>query len=343
MNTLLIPFAANNVNMSPSVHVFGTLSMTGLAGFGHAAIRLISDIVKTPLVDQGVALALTEHHYFPHYQRPSWSKRTSYAKTVAGAPTQEFRIGCLSGFVILRFEATDAHLISIQRNLSLIAHNLAKLRFAGGQFFPDPHGVRLFENDPEGVLALAKVPYDARVYVDQTHLIQHYAACHAMSDLDALMALINLKYSAEHLTAVPEATESDPIQPHTALDLELELEAAFNELDEQLEDAFDFSIFDADDDQWGDVDGRTLLAQEGWIDQYYGRLIPVDIGYRLLEAPQPRRHRYSDEHPYPHAYAEPVTGLARLQIVASCRKHQAPIFWKHTDMTPFLIVKGCSQ
>ena len=336
MNTLLIPFTANNVNMSPSVHVFGTLSMTGLAGFGHAVVRMISGIVGQPLADHGAALALTEHHYFPHYQRPAWSKRPGYAKAVGGAPLQEFRIGSLAGFAIVRFEAKDEAFIAIRQHLSLIAHNLAKLRFAGGQFFPDPRGVKLFESDSDGALALTKVPYDARVYVDHTHLIQRYALHHEVNDLEALLSLITRESSPDApsgstaeadstTTPSPEACESAP-------------DASLDELGDEVD--FDFSVFDSEDSDWGDVEAQTLLDQEGWLEEYYGRLIPVDIGYRLLEEPLPRRHRYTEEHPYLHAYAEPVTGLARLQIVASCRKRGAPIFWTHQSAFPYLTVTG---
>ena len=334
MNTLLIPFQANNVNMSPTVHVFGTLSMTGLAGFGHAVVRMISDIVGAPLADHGVALALTEHHYFPHYQRPSWSKKPSYAKAVGGAPVQEFRVGSVAGYAIVRFEAKDEALISTRNNLSLISHNLGKLRFASGQFFPDPTGVKLFESDSDGAQALAKVPYDARVFVDHTSLIQRYAASHHVNDLEALMALITLKYTPDVFGGAPEQDE----KPEAPIEDEHTLELALEEITEEVE--FDFSLFDEDPSLWVDVDAATLQAQEGWIEQYFGRLIPVDIGYRLIEELTDRRHRYSDEHPYPHAYAEPVTGLARLQIVASCRKHNAPIFWTHQSSSPFLTVKG---
>lgn len=336
MNTLLIPFSANNVNMSPSVHVFGTLSMTGLAGFGHAVVRMISGVVGEPLADHGVALALTEHHYFPHYQRPSWSKKPSYAKAVSGAPVQEFRVGSVTGFAVVRFEAKDDALIAVRQNLSLISHNMAKLRFAGGQFFPEPRGVKLFESDSDGVQALAKVPYDARMYVDHTALIQRYAQSHGLNDLEALMALITLKYDPDSLLKPSQPAEEEQ---HCAAELTEEtLDQVFQDVAGESE--FDFSVFDADESEWGDASLQMLEDHEGWIEQYFGRLIPVDIGYRVIEEPTARRHRYSDEHPYPHAYAEPVTGLARLQIVASCRKQGAPIFWTHHTNTPYFTVIG---
>ncbi|AYG48050.1 hypothetical protein DV532_27610 (plasmid) [Pseudomonas sp. Leaf58] len=334
MNTLLIPFMANNVNMSPSVHVFGTLSMTGLAGFGHAVVRMISSVIGLPLADHGVALALTEHHYFPHYQRPSWTKRPLYAKAVGGAPVQEFRIGSLAGFAIVRFEAKDEAFIAVRQQLSLISHNLGKLRLAGGQFFPDPRGVKLFENDSDGALALAKVPYDARVYVDHTHLIQRYALHHGVDDLEALLALVTQPNTPD----TPRIAEAPDGQSVLVAECGEQVpEQALEMLSDDLE--FDFSIFDSED-EWGDVDAQVLLDQEGWLEEYFGRLIPVDIGYRLLEEPVQRRHRYTDEHPYPHAYAEPVTGLARLQIVASCRKQAAPIFWTRQSSFPYLTVTG---
>lgn len=334
MNTLLIPFTANNVNMSPSVHVFGTLSMTGLAGFGHAVVRMISGIVGQPLADHGVALALTEHHYFPHYQRPSWTKRPLYAKAVGGAPVQEFRVGSLAGFAIVRFEAKDEAFIAIRQHLSLISHNLAKLRLAGGQFFPDPHGVKLFESDSDGALALAKVPYDARVYVDHTHLIQRYALHHGVDDLEALLALVTKPNAPDALRVAEVPHGESPLASECS---EQVSEQAHNALADDLE--FDFPVFDSED-EWGDVDAQVLLDQEGWAEEYFGRLIPVDIGYRLLEEPVQRHHRYADEYPYLHAYAEPVTGLARLQIAASCRKQAAPIFWTHQSVFPYFTVTG---
>lgn len=62
---------------------------------------------------------------------------------------------------------------------------------------------------------------------------------------------------------------------------------------------------------------------------YQGYRVPVGIGFRALEAP---RYREGARGGYPHQYAEPVIGLARLRTSASVRLAIAagrtpPIFW----------------
>lgn len=344
MKTLRIPFSASQVNMSPNAHLFGTVSMMGLASFGHAALRLISTSIGHELLDYGTALVVCEHHYFPGYQKPSWSKYANLERAVGGASIQEYRVGSLKGYAILRFDGSDQAIIALQRKLDQICFDLAKLRFVGGRFFPDVLHIELFEHDPDGQSALKGTPYDARVFVDSTPLISHYAATHNVDRLEAVIKLVRLHEQTSDVshTSAPEkdlpeeTTEVDQdwinLTDETAIQAELDL------IDQAVDDAFDFSLLDAE--EWADASEEDIFASEGWIEKYYGRLIAVDIGYRLLEDPVARPNRFSSNSDYLHAYAEPVIGLARLQIVASCKKHSTPIFWQIKHAHPYLTSSG---
>ncbi|MBD8088713.1 hypothetical protein IFT48_01890 [Pseudomonas fluorescens] len=344
MKTLKIPFCASQVNMSPNAHVFGTVSMMGLACFGHAALRLMSTSIGHNLLDLGTALVVCEHNYFTGYQKPAWSKTAVMERAVGGAAIQEYRVGTIKGYVILRLNGTDEAIIALQRKLAQICFDLAKLRFIGGRFFPDSHAIEFCENDPLGLKALENLPYDARVYVDNTPLIARYAAAHNLDHLNALITLTRL-HEKKPTTGTPASMSIGDSQSPSEVDREwiaqgdeAVIEAEIAQLEQEVEDDFDFSLLEAE--EWADASEADIMASEGWIEQYYGRLIAVDVGYRLLEDPLARPHRFSDQPHYLHAYAEPVLGLARLQIVASCRKHAAPIFWQSQHIHPYLVSSG---
>jgi len=329
------------------VHVFGTVSMMGLSSFGHAAIRLISASIGHNLVDLGTALAISEHNYFPGYQKPAWSKPAVMERALGGAAIQEYRVGAIKGYAIIRIDGTDEAIIALQRKLPQLCFDLAKLRFIGGRFFPESQGVVFFENDPLGLKALATIPYDARVFVDNTHLIARYSAAHELDHLTSLLKLTRLHEQTPSVviadTGGRSANDSDRSsskvdQEWIAQSDEAQIEAELVQIEQDVEDDFDFSLLEAE--EWADASEADILSCEGWIEQYYGRLIAVDVGYRLLEDPVERPHRFSDQPHYLHAYAEPVIGLARLQIVASCRKHAAPIFWQCQQNHPYLVSSG---
>lgn len=345
MKTLLIPFTASQVNMSPTPYVWGTVSMMGLTGFGHAAIRLISESIGHCLVDLGAALIVSEHHFSKGYLKPTWSKVVTRERTEGGAPLSEGRIGAVTGFVILRFDCGDDAAIAFERKLPQLRFDLAKLRFIGGRFFPDTQNTALFLDDPFGLKALQGLPYDARVYVDHTRLIERYAAAHQVDRLEALIELSRLHLKSELKPGVEEQAQiglrhSGSEGVDAGWMDETDEATIAKELDnlEEPGDDFDYDLLDSE--QWSDASADDLLAAQGWIDQYYGRLIPIDIGYLLLEQPKPRPHRFATSPHYPHAFAEPVLGLARLQSVASCRKQKAPIFWRVQPNLPSLIATG---
>lgn len=343
MKTLKIPFSASQVNMSPNPHVFGTVSMMGLACFGHAAIRLMSASIGHSLLDKGTALIVSEHNYLAGYQKPTWSKPGVMDRVVGGAAIQEYRVGAIKGCVIIRLDGTDEAIITLQRKLPQLRFDLAKLRFIGGRFFPESQDIEFFENDPFGLKALEHLPYDARVYVDNTSLINRYAATHQVDHLEALMKLTRLHEQDTAVVAKDTATkqtkrEAEVDQEWAEQNDEALIEAELDRIEHEVEEDFDFSLLDAE--EWADASEDDVIACEGWIEQYYGRLIAVDIGYRLLENPVERPHRFSEQPHYLHAYAEPVLGLARLQIVASCRKHNTPIFWQCQQNHPYLVSSG---
>ncbi|MCP1674102.1 CRISPR type I-F-associated protein Csy2 [Natronocella acetinitrilica] len=97
---------------------------------------------------------------------------------------------------------------------------------------------------------------------------------------------------------------------------------------------------------------RKPAATEGEHEQasaadqdYLGLLLPLAVGFVLLEHP---RHRRGVRGGYPHAYAEPVIGLARARTAASVRaalsdpeRGSPAISWMPDQDTPnSYIIKG---
>jgi CRISPR type I-F-associated protein Csy2 len=72
-----------------------------------------------------------------------------------------------------------------------------------------------------------------------------------------------------------------------------------------------------------------------------GFFVPVAVGYHLLE--DPTTERTGVRGGYPHAFAEPLIGLARYRTCGSIRRggpENAPIFWRQTDEERFLFAGG---
>ena len=90
-----------------------------------------------------------------------------------------------------------------------------------------------------------------------------------------------------------------------------------------------------------DESGRFFRSQPGW-------LIPVSIGYRLLETP---KQRPGVRHGLIHAYAEPVTSVAQWCYLPSFTFQRDAFdlqkmdsFWRHTrdDQHGLLVVDTCN-
>jgi CRISPR type I-F-associated protein Csy2 len=84
------------------------------------------------------------------------------------------------------------------------------------------------------------------------------------------------------------------------------------------------------------------LTKEDQLDrQYLGHLLALNVGYRAIEEPTTRKTRKSDL--YLHIYAEPVTGICRLQSAASLlvakdeMQKTESIFWKHRAKQPYYV------
>lgn len=88
------------------------------------------------------------------------------------------------------------------------------------------------------------------------------------------------------------------------------------------------------------ADSDEAAQEEIPVDEtpYIGRLVPMSIGYRAIELPQQR----NTGTPYQHVYAEPVTGIARVQALSSYIRSEEGFsaFWVHTNNNTAYISKG---
>lgn len=315
MHTLTVPFLACNVNVRPSPHAAGLPSANAINGLAHAIVRLISQMMGVSVADHGAALALNTYTLLPGRQKHQLAMigDDEAAKKGKGAPLLDDRVAMIEGWLVLRFEAGISDMSKIGLNLEDLAEQIQRLGFAGGTL-EILENLRLIENDDLGNNALCKLPSYARLVVDQTDYLGAYAACYEIDHFEALLRLL--------------VSSEQQMQNYNK-------PAAAKEIQEGEEgDKADQTTCSEEDQA---INDELEADKADWETAYLGRLVPIDIGYRALEAPKPRNARGG----YLHVYAEPVTGLARIQLVASYLRQKADnAFWKHHNKHPIYISTG---
>lgn len=317
MNTLIIPFSASNVGLRASPHVVGAPSATAIAGFGHALCRLISEAMGFEIKEQGTALALNRYSLLSGRPKHALAGKTqaSKAREGAGAPMVDEHLGHLTGALLVRFEAGSVDTQAIASALDGLKDLVHLLRLAGGHL-QVAHKLSLFPDD-DGKNAFRSLPGYYRVIVDRTPWITSYAKA---KEIDHLESLVKLLLASERQMR-NFGQETSPV-PDTSASVEVEAEQQADDYDE-----FDLAA----DAQESAFDPDRL---------YLGRLMPMDIGYRLIEEPTTRNTGM----PYLHAYAEPVLGVARLQALSSYRKSKEGFsaFWVHQDEANTYLALGAN-
>lgn len=304
MNTLIIPFSASNVNLRSTPHVVGAPSSTAIAGFGHALCLLIGEALGFEIKEQGTALALNRYSLSPGRQKHviglKTNKHPDKARQGDLAPMVDERLGNLTGALLVRFEASSVDTHAMASALSGIKDLVHLLRLAGGHLRVT-HKLGLFTDD-DGQDAFRSLPGYYRVVVDRTPWITSYSQAKGVDHLESLLGL--LLASEGQMRSFSQVVDHDPAAPDA-----------------------EASESDADDLDEFELASNALAADFDPNKIYLGRLIPMDIGHRLIEMPTKRNTGM----PYLHAYAEPVLGVARLQALSSYRKSKEGFsaFWVH--------------
>ena len=325
MNTLIIPILASNVNVGPSLHAVGLPSANAITGFGHAALRMIKDMTGASPSDQGSALMINKYTMLPGRQKPQSADHGDRGKVKGGtldASLSDERLAVIEGWVVVRFGVGLTGLTNIQDKLTEIAEQFHRLSFAGG-VLSIPSKVLLLEGDEDGMAAFGKLPKNARIVVDQTQDLQQYASAYGLDFFEAMIRLLVLSDEqgqsfnrSKQIDAVPEKDQEDGTHDDKTVQ-EAPLEEPVGDLPMDQASVEDRAVFES---------------------AYLGHLVPIDIGYRALEEPQDRNARGH----YKHVFAEPVTGIARIQLLSSLmRKKQASnAFWHNHNQHPMYISKG---
>ncbi|AYG47825.1 hypothetical protein DV532_26440 (plasmid) [Pseudomonas sp. Leaf58] len=298
MHTLVIPFAAHNVNLRSSLHVVGTPAATAISGFGHAALRLIAEITRQSFVDRGSALVIKSYDMLPGRSKARLAMRDDAGKARAGTEAGMFdeRLGIITGSFVIRFEASSGALFQLEEHLIEVKDALHTLGFSGG-VLQVTDKLKINANDDNGLIAFKQLPGHHRVLVDRTEMLTTYAEAMEVDHLDALAQLLIL--SQEQLKAWGQSQVAKKSVGEKAVQ---EAEASEDDI------------------------------------PYLGRLVPMSIGYRAIELARLRNTGM----PYLHVYAEPVTGLARLQALSSYIRSEEGIsaFWAHSHNDRAYISKG---
>lgn len=318
MHTLTVPFLACNVNVRPSLHVVGLPSANAINGLAHAIVRLINQLMGVSVADHGAALALNTYTLLPGRQKHQLAMKGDLAdaKSASGAPMIDDRLAMIEGWLVLRFDASLSDVGKIGLRLEDLAEQIQRLSFAGGTL-EILENLRLNENDDLGNDALGKLPSYSRLVVDQTNYLGAYAACYEIDHFEAMVRLlVSSEQQMENFNKPAVAKETKQ--------------------GEQVDEVGNLSQTTCSEDDQA-INEELDADKADWETAYLGRLVPIDIGYRALETPKPRNARGG----YLHVYAEPVTGLARIQLVASyLRQKGDSAFWKHHNKHPIYISTG---
>lgn len=316
MNTLLIPFSAHQVNISPSLHVTGMVSANAITGFGHALCRLIWDMFEVKAIDKGTALAIDTYTYHPGRQKNINAEKKEADKAVkgVGASTTDNRMGYLKGWVLLRFECSLAGLDLVREHITELEDQINRLRFAGGTM-DIVQGARLFEGD-SGMKSLSALPEHARIIEDVTVDLFRYADSSGIDYFQAMNELLMMSQRPD----VDEGAEDQASGSEESEDFEVDSSEGQWEMPDTLEDI--------------GVDSEDMSI--GWMPS----LFAMDIGYRAIEMPRARLARGL----YLHAYAEPVIGLARIRMVAGLIRSPSiqSVFWVHRANHPYYLSHGAT-
>lgn len=325
MNTLIIPILASNVNVGPSLHAVGLPSANAITGFGHAALRVIKDMTGASPSDQGSALVINKYTLLPGRQKPQSAEHGDKGKVKGGtldASLSDERLAVIEGWVVVRFGIGLTGLASIQDKLTEIEEQFHRLSFAGG-VLSIPSKVMAFEGDDDGMTALGKLPKNARIVVDQTSDLHQYASAYGLDFFEAMIRLLVL--SDEQGQNFNRSKLIDSVQSKD--------QGGTDIVDETLQDK------PLEQDASGLPMNQTSVEDRAVFESaYLGHLVPIDIGYRALEEPQDRKARGD----YKHVFAEPVTGIARIQLLSSLmrKKESISAFWHHHNQHPMYISKG---
>ncbi|MBD8615704.1 hypothetical protein IFT69_18545 [Pseudomonas putida] len=317
MNTLIIPFSASSVSLRSTPHVVGVPSATAIAGFGHALCRLIGEAFGLEIHERGTALAVNRYSLLPGRPKHALARKTqgSKARDGSGSPMVDERIGHLTGAILVRFEASSIGTQTVASALDGLKDLMHLLRLAGGHL-QVTHKLSLFQDD-DGPAALRTLPGYYRILVDRTSWIASYAK---LKEIDHLESLVKLLLASER--QMSSFSHDALSSPDVSVSPEVEAEPPL--------EGFEEFYIEAD-------------AQESTLDPdkvYLGRLLPIDIGYRLIEKPTSRNTGM----PYLHAYAEPVLGIARLQALSSYRKSKEGFsaFWVHHNEANTYLALGAN-
>ena len=327
MNTLIIPILASNVNVGPSLHAVGLPSSNAITGFGHAALRVIKDMTGANPSDQGSALVINKYTLLPGRQKPQKASKGDMDKVKKGdldASLSDERLSVIEGWVVVRFGIGLSGLTSIQDKLSEIWEQLHRLAFAGG-VLSIPSKLILLEGDEDGSEAFKKLPKNSRIIVDHTHELQMYASAYGLDFFEAMIRLLVLSEDQgnnfnKSRTPEPAKTSGSEIPADCDDTPEIIPQTPTSELP---------------------MDQQSIEDREVFENSYLGHLVPIDIGYRALEEPQNREARGG----YKHVFAEPVTGIARIQLLSSLmrKKESNNAFWHHHNQHPMYTSRGSFQ
>lgn len=327
MNTLIVPFLASNVNVGASLHAVGLPSANAITGFAHAALRLIKDMTGSSPSDQGASLIINKYTLTPGRQKPQNAEHGDKDNVKASkfdASLSDERLAIIDGWVVIRFGVRLSGLTMIQDKLSDIAEQMHGLSFSGGTL-SIPGKLQLIENDDSGSEALARLPSNARVVVDQTQDLERYATAYGLDYFEAMIRLLVISEEQGQQFFRKRSGENSDADTQ-----ENEAEATAIPTDEPKTSPAKAVALPMDQHH---VEERSVFESS-----YLGHLVPIDIGYRAIEEPQARNARGT----YLHIFAEPVTGIARIQLLSSLirRKESEKAFWQHSNNHPMYLSKG---
>lgn len=191
MHTLIIPVIASNVNVVSSPHAVGLPASTAISGFGHAFLRLVSQMLAISLTDKGTAMAIQSYTVLDGRSKHTVADVNSKSKASAGdmASMVDERLAYIDMHLLVRFDCSSDALIKLHDNLLQLQGEVSRLGFSGGAL-QSSGPICLVEHDTTGRESLGKLPFDSRVLLDRTYLISLAQALFEESALDSIIRLL---------------------------------------------------------------------------------------------------------------------------------------------------------
>lgn len=262
MHTLIVPLKVYNANVLTTPHASGLPGSTGITGFGHALIRLIHQLTGVMLEDKGTGMAVNTYSLQegrPRHVLAGHKKNADAANGKMSSVVDE-RLATFDLNILVRFDCDMEKLTVLRQQLTVIASQVNRLNFSGGAIEVSGSLV-VVEDDHTGLAALELLPYDARLLVDKTFVIQQVSELFEEDALDATLRLLkkseeqNKDYRAfADKSAALLAREDIPECPDEILDM-----------------------------------------------TYWGTLSAIHVGYRAIESPRSRETRQGDRYQHVYA------------------------------------------